>query len=210
MPYHSIKCNRWWTEYWIFFEKQEEDLPVLPDEAEEHYAVKLIYMDKKLAWILGSFILTVISLVVMIIIYFTKDRIRLLVPSELRFSDYQWILGVTIFFFVGLFSLIICVILLHKSFFKPNKDQYLWKRFWIGLLLHSLKNIHKDFSNFDKKRPQITLFIEGFKKKYASLANDISTSFAKLSFNLEFVSWLENKLEALAQQPLSGSELQRY
>jgi hypothetical protein len=197
----SLKCNRWWTEYWIFFEKDDKELINIPAEAKEHYFVKLVNIDKKLAWILGTLILTIISFIVAIIIYFTRDRIRLLLPNDLAFSDYQWILGVIIFLISGVSSLIICLYLAYKSFFKLNKEQFLWKRFWIGFLLHSLINMHQNFSNFDKNQTSIQSFIDGFKGKYQSLANEISESFSELPFNNEFVVWLETKLEEVEHAP---------
>ncbi|MHA1983203.1 MAG: hypothetical protein ACW967_02535 [Candidatus Hodarchaeales archaeon] len=196
----SLKCNRWWIEYWIFFKKQNEELIELPSEAEEHFYVKLVSMDKDLALILGSLILTTLSFVVTIIIYFTRDRVRLLLPNDLTFSDYQWIVGVFIFLLVGSIAFIICLVLLYRSFFKLNKDQYLWKRFWIGFLLYTLKNSHQDFSKF-KEQSDIESFIESFKSKYSSLANEISNSLTESSLNLEFVAWLENKLEEVEQSP---------
>lgn len=197
----SIKCHKWWTEYWIFSKSQSKNVIQLPNEAEEHFKVKIIKMDKKLAWILGLLVLSVMGIIVAIIIYFTRDSVKSLVPPELKLSEFHWLGGFLIFILIAFLSLILAFYFIYNSFYLTNKEHYYWKRFWIGIILYTIRQSYSEFIEGTKESEAIFSFIEGFKSNYKSITTEIESSMSEIDMTLDQKVWLENKLEELENSP---------
>ena len=199
----SQKCKRWYYEYWntlVGNVQDTKDIPDLPAEAMNHFEVHTNAMDKHLPRILGFAILAAMAPIMAVFSYFSPSLISRIDPTV---KNVDKIVGVTFWVIVFLISVGILFYLVRKGFFQPNIEHYVWRQFWINLILVTLMNDKLYCSMKGYEISQVNTVTKAFSDKYKAIYNQITAIIANQNntLNADQLDWLENMITYLETTP---------
>jgi ABC-type multidrug transport system fused ATPase/permease subunit len=194
----SQKCQRWYYEFWnmLYDNIQDADnIPTLPSEASVHFEVRTISMDKTLPRILGFGILALMAPIMAILSYFSPS-ILLRIDPEITVTGNEWIAGAFFWSIVFIFCLVLLFYWIRLKYFKPNVDHYLWRQFWINLILVTLMNDKTYSSMKGYEAQEVAKVTQTFSSKYKAIYDAIGSTLANQNqtLNVDQLEWLENMI----------------
>ena len=201
----SQKCQRWYYEYWNILKGNVQDpkeIPALPVECAKHYQRRTIAKDKHLPRILGLGITAVMAPIMAIFSFFSPSIISRIDPA-LSINGVDNYVGVAFWLLVFVVSIIIFFFLVRQGFFKPNIEHYVWRQFWINLMLVTLMNdtLYSTMKGYEAN--QVETVTKTFSDKYKTIYDQIKATLANQNNTLspEQLDWLDNMITSLEQTP---------
>lgn len=201
-PFALYKSERHYTAFWSFHNLEAKDVPDLPSEAMKHYEYRQSVMDKALPKSLGFLLLGVISPVMAVLSYATRDFLSDVSP-ELVVNDFQWVVGAVIWLLVGLGSILVATYWLKRHVFNQIVDHMAWRRFWIGFYLTALELLFKTdkFTRRTPLSPELKQFLDAYTVEYGKYSTALENAFEGFEPDIDYLEWLEGQVEGLEQVP---------
>jgi len=201
----SQKCQRWYYEYWnILYDNVQanEKIPTLPSEASKHYEVRTIAMDKDFPRVLALIIVLIMAPIMAIFVYFAPSLLSHVGASN-AVQEVAKVAAVTFWSSVFIIALIFEFFFVRKMFFKPNLEHYLWRQFWINLVLVTLMNDKLYSSMKGYETSQVAEVTKAFSDKYKDIYNQMNTILSNQNNTLtvDQIDWLENMILYLEATP---------
>ena len=201
----SQKCQRWYYEYWNTLYGNVQDtqkIPSLPSEASRHYEVRTIAMDKNFPRVLALVIILIMSPIMFIFIFFSPSLLSHFGASE-AIQGVAKIAALSVWATIFLIALVLEFFYVRKTFFKPNLEHYVWRQFWVNLILVTLMNdtLYSSIKGYETS--QVNEVTSAFSGTYKNIYDQITTVLANQNntLNADQLQWLESMITYLEDTP---------